>query len=117
MIDAVVMADVKQQCLRRDGGFDLGKVLSECARSLARGDIGKGRQQSPKKRSARWLLFPPPFSSTRRLLSRWLRACSHSSNPPQRMRHNNMRGTHAQRANAPIQRYKGATLREREYTF
>lgn len=48
MIDAVVMADVKQQCLRRDGGFDLGKVFSECARSLARGDIGKGRQQSPK---------------------------------------------------------------------
>lgn len=52
MIDAVVMADVKQQCLRRDGGFDLGKVLSECARSLARGDIGKGRQQSPKKNAA-----------------------------------------------------------------
>lgn len=47
MIDAAVMADVKQQCRRRDGGFDLGKVFSECARSLARGDIGKGRQQSP----------------------------------------------------------------------
>lgn len=69
MIDAVVMADVKQQCLRRDGGFDLGKVLSECAHSLARADIGKGRQQSPKtRRSAASfpsaVLFHSPSSFT-----------------------------------------------------
>lgn len=114
MIDAVVMTDVKQQCLRRDGGFDLGKVFSECAHLLARGDIGKGREQSPKtQRSAASF----PSAGLRRLLSRWLGACSPSSNRPQRIQHNNKHGTHAQRANTPFQRYKGVTLREREYTF
>lgn len=118
MIDAVVMADVKQQCLRRDGGFDLGKVLSECARSLARGDIGKGRQQSPKKTqrsaasfpSAALFHSPSSFTLAESLLSLIQPTTTHATQQ-------HARRTHAQRANAPIQRYKGATLREREYTF
>lgn len=89
MIDAVVMADVKQQRLRRDSGFDLGEVLSELVHFSRAGDISKGRQQSPK------CIAPRRLSFTRRLSSRRLRA---------RM--------HARRT--PFQRYKGVALRERE---
>lgn len=52
MIDAAVMADVKQQCLQRDGGFDLGKVFSECAHCSRTATSARQTTKSRMQRSS-----------------------------------------------------------------
>lgn len=52
MIDAAVMADVKQQRLRRDGGFDLCKVLSERVHYSRAGRRRRQRQTTKSKDAA-----------------------------------------------------------------
>lgn len=92
----MIDADVKQQCLRGDGGFDLSKVFSECAHLLAR----RHRQgQRTKSKNATLGGFfslrrpsPSSFTLARSLLSLIQPTTTHTTQ--QQARHTRSAGKH-----------------------
>lgn len=81
MIDAVVMVDVKQQCLQRDDDFDLATVFSECAHYLHTATSTRKTTKSKMQHSSVSFSLLFSFTSLFFFFLRWQKAWSHLSCP------------------------------------